>query len=125
LSGDVVNRLPVLYLSCETKALAGSKAQSRLRRLVPQDLVVNNVAFITSEKGGTQPEIFHQCGKGFLTKRLQSDMRGRGYDVAVSGSRERQKLAICCLYKNGVFAEPTNDANSFNHLVQSRIRSTS
>lgn len=89
MPGDVVNRLPVLYLSCETKALAGSKAQSRLRRLVPQDLVVNNVAFITSEKGGTQPEIFHQCGKGFLARRLQSDMRARGYDVAVSGSRER------------------------------------
>lgn len=84
-----MNRLPVLYLSCETKALGGSKAQSSLRRLVPKDIVVNNVAFITSEKGGTRPEIFHQCGKGFLARHLQSSMQARGFDVAVSGSREQ------------------------------------
>ncbi|MBL3558759.1 transposase [Marinobacter sp. JB05H06] len=40
----MVNRLPVLYLSCETKALGGAKAQSSLRRLVPKGVVVNDVA---------------------------------------------------------------------------------
>ncbi len=50
---------------------------------------MNSVAFITSEKGGTRPEIFHQCGKGLLARHLQSSMQARGFDVAVSGSREQ------------------------------------
>lgn len=88
MPGEIVNRLPVLYLSCETEALSGPKGQESLRRLIPRDLAVNCVAFITSEKGGAKPEIFHQCGEGTLTRRLQSGMQARGFDVAVSGSRE-------------------------------------
>lgn len=88
-----MTKLPVLYLSCETAALTGPKGQSSLRRLIPRDLVVDSVAFITSEKGGAQPEILHQCGEGVLARRLQSDMQARGFDAAVSGSREtRLKL---------------------------------
>ncbi|NMT63043.1 class III extradiol ring-cleavage dioxygenase family protein [Marinobacter orientalis] len=83
-----MTKLPVLYLSCETEALAGPSGQASLRRLIRQDLVVNSVAFITSEKGGLQPEIFHQCGEGALARRLQSDMGARGFDVAVRVSRE-------------------------------------
>lgn len=44
MPGYIVNRLPVLYLSCETKALGGAKAQFSLRRLVPKGVVVNDVA---------------------------------------------------------------------------------
>ena len=88
-----MTKLPVLYLSCETAALTGPKGQSSLRRLIPRDLVVDSVAFITSEKGGAQPEILHQCGEGVLARRLQSDMQARGFGAAVSGSREtRLKL---------------------------------
>lgn len=83
-----MTKLPVLYLSCETEALTGPKGQSSLRRLIRRDLVVDSVAFITSAKGGAQPEIFHQCGEGVLARRLQSYMRARGFNVAVSGSRE-------------------------------------
>lgn len=83
-----MTKLPVLYLSCETEALAGPKGQASLRRLIRQDLVVNSVAFITSEQGGVQPEIFHQCGEGALARRLQSDIGACGFDVAVRGSRE-------------------------------------
>nr|AMR08644.1 hypothetical protein [uncultured bacterium] len=32
--------------------------------------------------------IFHQCGEGILARRLQSDMKARSFEVAVSGSRE-------------------------------------
>lgn len=84
-----MTKLPVLYLSCETEALTGPKGQASLRRLIRPDLVVVNVAFITSKKGGAQPEIFHQCGEGILARRLQSGMAERGFDVAVSGSREQ------------------------------------
>lgn len=85
--GRQVSKLPVLYLSCETKALTGAKGQESLRRLVPRNLVVDSVAFITSEEGGARPEILHQCGEGVLARRLQSDMKERGFEVAVSGSR--------------------------------------
>jgi len=83
-----VARLPVLYLSCETEALIGPKGQSSLRRLIRQDLAVDSVAFITSETGGAQPEIFHQCGEGALARRLQSGMKARGFEVAVNGPRD-------------------------------------
>jgi len=84
-----VTRLPVLYLSCETEALVGSKGQASLRRLIRQDSVVANVAFITSEEGGVQPEIIHPCGAGNLASLLQSEMTTRGFDVTVNSSRER------------------------------------
>lgn len=83
-----MTRLPVLYLSCEAEALIGPRGQASLRRLLRQDHVIDSVAFITSEKGGAQPEIFHLCDKGVLAKRLQSDMQARRFDVAVSGSRD-------------------------------------
>jgi len=83
-----VTKLPVLYLSCETEALAGPKGQASVCRLIRQDLVVDRVVFITSETGGVQPEILHQCGEGVLARRLQSDMQARGFDVAVTGSGE-------------------------------------
>lgn len=86
--GRHVTRLPVLYLCCETDALTGPRGQASLRRLIWQDHVVDSLAFITSEKGGAQPEIFHQCGKGVLARRLQSDMQTRGFDVTISGSRD-------------------------------------
>lgn len=89
-----VTKLPVLYLSCETEALKGPKGQASLRRLIRPDLVVANVAFITSKRGGAQPEIFHQCGEGILARRLQSGMAERGFDVAVSGSREQGLKAL-------------------------------
>lgn len=82
-----MTKLPVLYLSCETEALTGPKGQASLRRLIRQDLVVDSVAFITSEKGGDQPAIFHQSGEGVLAMRLQSDMQTYGFDVAVKGSQ--------------------------------------
>lgn len=84
-----VTKLPVLYLSCETEALTGPKGQAGLRRLIRPDHVVANVVFITSEKGGAQLEIFHQCGEGILARRLQSVMAERGGDIVVSGTRER------------------------------------
>ena len=84
-----VTKLPVLYLSCETEALIGPKGQASLRRLIRPDLVIANVAFITSAKGGVQPEIFYQCGEGVLARRLQSEMAERGFDAAVRGSREQ------------------------------------
>lgn len=83
-----MSKLSVLYLSCETEALTGPKGQESLRRLVPRDQVVDSVAFITSEEGGAQPNILHQCGEGVLARRLQSDMKARGFEVAVNGSRE-------------------------------------
>lgn len=89
-----MTKLPVLYLSCETEALKGPKGQASLRRLIRPDLVVANVAFITSKRGGAQPEIFHQCGEGILARRLQSGMAERGFDVAVSGSREQGLKAL-------------------------------
>ena len=76
-----MSKLPVLYLSCETEALTGPKGQESLRRLVPRDQVVDSVAFITSEEGGAQPNILHQCGEGVLARRLQSDMKARGFEV--------------------------------------------
>ncbi|AZR40840.1 class III extradiol ring-cleavage dioxygenase family protein [Marinobacter salarius] len=81
-------KLPVLYLSCETEALIGPKGQSSLRRLIKQDLVVASVAFITSETGGAQLEIFDQCGEKVLARRLQTELKTRGFDVSVSGSHE-------------------------------------
>ncbi|MCK2148061.1 hypothetical protein MYE70_03210 [Marinobacter alexandrii] len=81
-------KLPVLYLSCEAEALTAPKGQESLRRLIPRDLVVGSVAFITSEEGGAQLEILHQCGEGVLARHLQFGMRARGFEVAVSGSRE-------------------------------------
>lgn len=86
--GSDVTKLPVLYLSCETEALIGPKGQASLRRLIRQDLTIDSVAFITSEKGGAKPEIFYQCGEGILARHLQSEMKARGFDVAVSASRE-------------------------------------
>lgn len=82
-----MTKLPVLYLSCETEALAGPKGQASVCRLIRQDLVVDRVVFITSEKGGVQPEIFHQCGESVLARRLRSDMQARGFDLVVKGSQ--------------------------------------
>lgn len=78
----------MLYLSCETEALVRPKGQASLRRLLRQDLVVDRVAFITSKKGDAELEIFHQCGEGALARRLQSEMKTHGFEVAVSGSRD-------------------------------------
>ena len=70
-----MSKLPVLYLSCETEALTGPKGQESLRRLVPREQVVDSVAVFTSEEG-------------FPARHLQSNMKARGFEVAVSGSRD-------------------------------------
>ncbi|MBL3556396.1 MULTISPECIES: hypothetical protein [Marinobacter] len=80
-----MTKLPVLYLSCETQALTGPRGQSSLRRLIQEDLRVDSVAFITSDSGAGHPEIFRQCGKGMLARRLQSLMQHRGFEVSISG----------------------------------------
>ncbi|AHI33486.1 MULTISPECIES: hypothetical protein [Marinobacter] len=74
-------KLPVLYLSCEMETLTTPKGQESLRRLISRDLVVDSVAFITSEEGGPQPEGLHQCSEGVLARRLQSNMKARCFEV--------------------------------------------
>lgn len=78
----------MLYLSCETEALAGAKGQASLRRLIRQDFIVANVVFVTSEKGGVQPEIFHPYGDENLALHLQSEMMTCGFDVTVNSSQD-------------------------------------
>lgn len=80
-------KLPVFYLSCDRGAYSDPVSQPRLRRLVKRDMQVGNVTFITSEKGGDKPEIFHQCGEGVLAERLQSLMAARGFQTIIGGGR--------------------------------------
>lgn len=84
-----MTKLPVLYLSCETEALTGPKGQASLRRLIRPDLVVVNVAFITSKKGAHSRKSFTSVVRGFLPDACNPEWRNGGLMSPLAGLGNR------------------------------------